>query len=62
MCVGVVMALYDALPARVRLALAFSDFPIHPRVAAFWLRRGFSAERVADLIRRADRRLSRGFR
>lgn len=56
------MALYDALPARVRLALAFSDFPIHPRVAAFWLRRGFSAERVADLIRRADRRLSRGFR
>ncbi|MBT9373203.1 hypothetical protein [Rhizobium sp. CSW-27] len=53
------MEAFDALPAVVRMAIAFSNFPFDARVAARFLRRGHSAPHVAALIVSADYRLTK---
>lgn len=54
-----VMATFDALPFRLRQAIASGAYPVPPRLAARLLQRGVSAERVEVAITRADRRLAR---
>jgi hypothetical protein len=52
------MATFDLLPAQLRRAIAFADFPFDPSWVAKLVRWGVPPERIAKQIERRGRKAS----